>query len=233
MREMQKTRTDHVSLNLADFYQGKIPIHERFPGIYEECKKHGIDIEREPIPVVPAAHFFCGGIAVDLNGESELPGLFAAGEVACTGVHGSNRLASTSLLEALTWGVASADEIHRQMPQAIKDTVLKKAFDLVEDWQSFGSKRADPNQTEREKNQIRKIMWEKVGILRTKKGLFEAKNKLRILWNSIEKKYAESALSEDLIELRHMAETAWIITNSASSHTSLMKDSLGGHVVVR
>lgn len=230
MEELRRTGDSHVFLNLADHYHGTLPIRERFPSIFEACQKEGIDISHEPIPAVPAAHFFCGGIAVDLNGQSELPGLFAAGEVACTGVHGSNRLASTSLLEALTWGVASADEIARQS-DAI-NRVPTEAFSLIEDWESFGTKKANPKEIEQEKNQIRQIMWEKVGIIRSREGLFQAKDELRNLWNSVEKKYSESALSEDLIELRHMAETAWIITNSASSHTSLRKDSLGGHTLV-
>ncbi len=234
MEELRRTGDAYVFLNLADHYQGSLPIPQRFPSIFEACQKEGIDISREPIPVVPAAHFFCGGIAVDLHGQSELPGLFAAGEVACTGVHGSNRLASTSLLEALTWGVAAADQISALFGSfgASDSDRLGRAFRLVEDWQSFGSEKADPKKIEEEKNHIRQIMWEKVGIIRTREGLLQAKEALRTLWNSVEKKYSASALSEDLIELRHMAETAWIITNSASSHTNLRKDSLGGHVLV-
>jgi len=241
MEELKRTDTEYVYLYLANHYKGSIPIEERFPSIYQECLKEGIDITRDPIPVIPAEHFFCGGIAVDLDGKSELEGLYAAGEVACTGVHGANRLASTSLLECLTWGVKVADNIHVTFDSKhltnsgqlslVNGHLLDRAFALVEDWQSFGDQVADEEEIEIEKDRIRSLMWENVGIIRTKERLFRAKEELQLIWKSVEKKYAESALSEPLIELRHMAETAWIITNSASSHTSLMKDSLGGHVL--
>lgn len=232
MEELQRSGHEFVYLNLADHYQGEIPIAERFPSIYAQCLTEGIDITRDPIPVIPAEHFFCGGIAVDLNGESELSGLFAAGEVACTGVHGANRLASTSLLECLTWGVKVGDAQWSIINGQLSNSELERAFSLVEDWQTFGMEVADKDEIELEKDRIRVLMWNNVGIIRTKERLLRAKEELQLIWKSVEKKYAESALSEPLIELRHMVETAWIITNSASSHTNLMKDSLGGHVLV-
>lgn len=229
IHELERTKTEYVLLNLADHYKGSSPIKNRFPEIFEMCRKEGINIEKEPIPVIPAAHFFCGGVFVNLHGQTEMPGLFAVGEVACTGVHGANRLASTSLLECLTWGVKTADCIAElEMPP---DEFLKKAFSLVEDWQSFGTKKSSPEEIEVEKNRIRSLMWNNVGILRDKDRLLSAKDELQLIWKNIEKKYAESALSEDFIELRHMAETAWIITNSAASHTNLLKDNLGGHIL--
>lgn len=232
MEELQRTQSEYVLLNLADHYKGSVAIAERFPSIYQECLREGVDITREPIPVIPAAHFFCGGIAVDLWGRSELAGLSAAGEVSCTGVHGANRLASTSLLECLTWGAKIADRIGKEREERREMKDLEKAFSLVEDWQSFGSTPADVSEIELEKDQIRSLMWDHVGIIRSKDRLLRAKEELQLIWRGVEKKYAESALSEPLIELRHMAETAWIITNSASSHTNLLKDSLGGHVIV-
>jgi L-aspartate oxidase len=250
MDELKRTGSEYVFLNIADHYTGDIPLNERFPSIYQQCLSEGIDITQEPIPVIPAEHFFCGGIAVDLNGKSELEGLYAAGEVSCTGVHGANRLASTSLLECLTWGVKVGDsiqfgvrssssfapfpvplELRRDRELEEKKEGLESAFAAVEDWQSFGTEVADEAEIEIEKDRIRSLMWENVGIIRTKERLFRAKEELQLIWKSVEKKYSESALSEPLIELRHMAETAWIITNSASSHTNLMKDSLGGHVL--
>jgi len=180
MEELEKSGEKFVYLNLADFYKGSVPISERFPSIYEHCLREGIDISREPIPVVPAEHFFCGGIFVDLNGRTELDGLYAAGELACAGVHGANRLASTSLLECLTWGTKAAESIAGRLK--MKDD-LGKAFSLVEDWQSLGDKTADPRVIEKEKNQIRSMMWKNVGIIRTKERLYKARDELRNMWN--------------------------------------------------
>lgn len=234
MEELQQSQHEFVYLNLADHYKGSIPIKDRFPGIYEHCLQEGIDITSEPIPVVPAEHFSCGGIYVDLDGQTELEGLFAAGEVACSGVHGANRLASTSLLECLTWGTKAGQKISElySSTTAQDQVVLDKAFSLLEEWQSFGSEICNEQDVEIEKDRMRKIMWDCVGILRTKERLLEAKDALRQLWKEIDAKYASYALSEPLIELRHMIEAAYLITVSASSHTSLKEDNLGGHVLV-
>src|SRR5204863_2485853 len=100
---------------LANFYKGHQPIAERFPNIRKACAEMGVDIERDPIPVVPAAHYFCGGVLVNTSGESTLRRLYAIGETSCTGVHGANRLASTSLLEGLTWGFYTAKSIESKL----------------------------------------------------------------------------------------------------------------------
>ncbi len=115
VEEMTLAKEDHVYLDLATFYEGREPIQERFPNIYKECLEIGIDIAREPIPVVPAEHYFCGGVLVNTFGESTLPRLYAIGETSCTGVHGANRLASTSLLEGLTWGYFAAASINQKL----------------------------------------------------------------------------------------------------------------------
>ncbi len=233
MEELQKSQEEYVYLHLADHYTGAQDIKDRFPSIAERCEEEGIDISRDPIPVTPAEHFFCGGIAVDLDGQSELDGLFAAGEVACTGVHGANRLASTSLLECLTWGVKSADKLVQKLETDDKQFPLKEAFELVDDWDSFGDAVCDPLLIESEKEQIRQLMWTHVGILRNRESLMRAKDELRMIWKNIDEKYASYTLSEPLIELRHLIETAYLITLSASSHTSLKEDSIGGHVLVK
>lgn len=231
MESLEQSGDRFVWLDLAHFYQGTIPIPERFPTIYEHCLKQGIDITREPMPVTPAEHFFCGGIAVDLHGQTDLSGLFAAGEVACTGVHGANRLASTSLLECLTWGAKAADRIASALEAQEAPETLQRAYQLIDDWQSFGQTICDPQDVDQEKQQIRELMWGKVGILRSKEGLYEARDALREMWRSIDQRYCQYALSESLIELRHMVETAYLIAYSASSHTSLLEDNLGGHVL--
>lgn len=115
VEEMTISKDEFVYLDLSNFYNGKEEIRERFPTIYSECQSIGIDIEKEPIPVVPAAHYFCGGVLTNLVGESTLQRLYAVGETACTGVHGANRLASTSLLEGLTWGFFAAASIARKL----------------------------------------------------------------------------------------------------------------------
>ena len=113
VEEMTANKEDHVYLDLANFYRGHQPIAERFPNIRKACLEIGVDIERDPIPVVPAAHYFCGGVLADTSGQSTLSRLYAIGETSCTGVHGGNRLASTSLLEGLTWGYYAALSIRQ------------------------------------------------------------------------------------------------------------------------
>lgn len=108
---MNKLGTEYMLLDLANYYKGEKPIKERFSRIYTKCLAGGIDITKDPIPIVPAAHYICGGIKVDLMGRTSLKNLYATGEVSCTGLHGSNRLASTSLLEGLLWGKESAEDI--------------------------------------------------------------------------------------------------------------------------
>jgi L-aspartate oxidase len=112
--EMTTSKDDYVYLDLANFYRGHTPIRERFPNIYKACAEIGVDIENEPIPVVPAAHYFCGGVLANNAGETTLSRLYAIGETSCTGLHGGNRLASTSLLEGLTWGYFAAQSIHHR-----------------------------------------------------------------------------------------------------------------------
>src|SRR5438477_2397635 len=118
VEEMTRNKEEFVYLDLANFYKGHQPIAERFPNIRKACADIGVDIERDPIPVVPAAHYFCGGILADTNGETTLARLYAVGETSCTGLHGGNRLASTSLLEGLTWGYYAASSIQEKLTAA-------------------------------------------------------------------------------------------------------------------
>jgi L-aspartate oxidase len=136
----------------------------------------GLDMTREPLPVVPAAHYFCGGVATDLNGQTTVPGLYAAGEVACTGLHGANRLASTSLLEGVVWGTAVAQDLAKHHTMLMDDAFTQRVFDdqtpLVPIVAQAGGQKKLPTHDEVEgfMKQIRSTMWEQVGVVRRKDG---------------------------------------------------------------
>lgn len=199
----------HVLLDLASAMdEARIP--ERFPTIYSTCKEAGIDITAEPIPVVPAAHYFCGGVHVDRAGRSTLQGLYAIGEVSCTGVHGANRLASTSLLEGLVWGhTAAADIAGREDLEIIPGDDIPPWRDVSE------GDSADPVLTYRDSRTIQNIMWLYVGLARNTHRLARALRDLNHLWEVIDDFYRSTRLNDRLIGLRNMAQTAWIITRAA------------------
>jgi len=130
-----KNKDEYVLLDVANFVN--VDIKERFPNIYEECKKIGIDITKDAIPVVPSAHYFCGGVGVNLMGRTSINGLYAVGEVSCTGLHGANRLASTSLLEGLVWGYFSARDIVKRINSGEK--VNNRYLRNIRDWIPSGN----------------------------------------------------------------------------------------------
>lgn len=209
---MSRDGTEYMLLNLADHYRGTEPISERFHRIYEVCRSGGIDITREPIPVVPAAHYFCGGVKVDLQGRSSVKGLYAVGEVSCTGVHGANRLASASLLEALLWGWKAAEAIsmHELTPEKLR------RFGHIPDW-TFPrvQEQFDPLLIKQDWKAIQLTLWNYVGIIRTKKGLQRAQADLDYYAHRIIQFYREAQLNRDIIELRHAVTAARIITSAA------------------
>ena len=182
----------------------------RFPEIHARCLEHNIDITRQPIPVVPAAHYACGGVLVDLRGRTTLSRLYAVGEVACTGVHGANRLASTSLLEGLVWGTRSAHDIRgREHAAAISESD-------VPPWdESATSYDADPALIQGDMQSIRSLMWHYVGLLRNKWRLKRATQELRRLWSNVEDFYRTANLTDELIGLRNMVLSALIVARSA------------------
>jgi L-aspartate oxidase len=185
-------------------------IRERFPYIHATCLAHDLDITRRPIPVVPAAHYFCGGVLVDLDGKTSLPGLYAAGEVSCTGVHGANRLASTSLLEGLLWGTRAARRIRSEARPATAGERDVPAWD-----ESGLAYHADPALIQGDLQTIRNLMWHYVGLLRAAYKIKRAVRELRRLWLGIEDFYKRSYPTDALIGLRNTVLNAVIVASAA------------------
>jgi L-aspartate oxidase len=184
-------------------------VRERFPHIYQTCLRFGIDISKQAIPVVPAAHYQCGGIKTDINGATSLPGLYAIGEVACTGMHGANRLASNSLLEGLVIA-------HRAAAMAMQTQSGGKQEVSVPEWQSGNVQDVDELVVIYHNwDEIRRLMWDYVGIVRTDKRLQRASARLRNLQREIREFYWNFKVSVDLLELRNLAATAALIVDSA------------------
>jgi L-aspartate oxidase len=207
--EMVDQGYPYVLLDIAS-HQPAEYIQERFPHIYNYCLGHNIDITQQPIPVVPAAHYFCGGVQVDLDGRTSIPNLYAVGEVSCTGVHGANRLASTSLLEGLVWGVHAADDIRAQSPSPILN-----GNDIPE-WNDSGLiYEPDPNLIRADMYSVRNLMWYYVGLVRSEYRLNRAIRDLRQLWLDIEEFYRKTRLSDGLIGLRNSVQTALIVAYAA------------------
>lgn len=204
--EMKKRGLDCVYLDIshkpADF------LKDHFPNIYARCLELGIDITQEPIPVVPAAHYLCGGIVTDLEARTDLQGLYAVGEVACTGLHGANRLASNSLLECVVFAQAAAQDILKQgsapalkLPEWDESRVTDADEEIVisHNW-----------------DELRRFMWDYVGIVRTNKRLQRAQHRIQLLHEEINEFYRNFRVSNDLIELRNLVLTADLIVQCAT-----------------
>jgi L-aspartate oxidase len=205
--EMKRTGDDFVVLDMT--HCSRPFLMERFPNIYATCREFGIDMASQPIPVVPAAHYQCGGVVTDLRGRTDLPGLLAIGEVACTGLHGANRLASNSLLEGLVFG-------HEAVEGALA-LPREKAPQAVPDWDPGQAVDSDESVVVSHNwDEIRRLMWSYVGIVRTDKRLQRARRRLDLIRDEIRQYYWDTRLTADLIELRNIADVASLVVECAS-----------------
>jgi len=205
--EMKRTGEDCVWLDMT--HKSPSFLRERFPNIYSRVQALGIDLTAQPIPVVPAAHYMCGGVVVDADGRTNLPGLWAVGEVACTGLHGANRLASNSLLEGLVYGhraAVAATNISRDMalpepPEWDPGTATPsdEAVVVTNDW-----------------DELRRFMWNYVGIVRSDRRLVRASRRISLLKEEIREYYFRHFVTRDLLELRNIADVAELIITSAA-----------------
>ena len=214
--EMKKHGVDCVYLDIT--HRPIEFLKEHFPNIFSRCLELGIDISKQWIPVVPAAHFTCGGVVTDLSARTALPGLYAVGETACTGLHGANRLASNSLLECLVASEAAAEDI-RQQPKP-------PAMPKLPQWDESRVTNADEEVVIAHNwDELRRFMWDYVGIVRTDKRLSRAAHRIRLLEREIDEFYANFRVSNDLIELRNLVLNAHLIVRCAQKR----KESRGLH----
>ncbi len=221
MEELLRTGEDCVYLDAANHVDN---VARRFPTIAAKCAEIGIDIAKQPIPVVPAAHYSCGGVLVDAHGRTTLDRLYAVGECSCTGVHGANRMASTSLLECLVWGVSAGTNIGGRFGG--KSTLSRKLLESLPDWVAPGAERnEDPALITQDWITIKHTMWNYVGINRTNSRLKRAFEDLRDLNLHIHDFYRETPLSKPIVDLFHGCQAAYLITLAAMRNTK----SLGCH----
>lgn len=202
---MKKHGLDCVHLDIS--HQSPQFLQEHFPNILARCAELGIDITQEPIPVVPAAHYTCGGVLTDLGGRTDIANLYAIGETACTGLHGANRLASNSLLECMVFARAAAKHIQATpladrpalpMWDDSRVTDADEAVVISHNW-----------------DELRRFMWDYVGIVRTNKRLERAAHRIALLQSEIQEFYANFHVTRDLLELRNLVQVAELIVRSA------------------
>jgi L-aspartate oxidase len=210
--EMLSRDYSYVLLDIASRKKASF-IKERFPRIYDLCLEQNYDISRQPVPVVPAAHYHCGGVMVDMDGHTSLRQLLAGGEVACTGVHGANRLASTSLLEGVVWGARAAAAIRKEVGSGLPTVI-------VPDWDDSGQiYDADPALIQADMQTVRSLMWHHVGLIRSDHRLRRALKELWSLRSTIEDFYRTARLVDSLAGLRNSVLAAGLITMAAVHNT--------------
>ena len=219
--EMNSTSSEYVYLNLKNLQTAGLSLQKRFPQIYNETQNLGINIDKEQIPVVPGAHYFCGGIKAKINGTTSIQSLYCIGEVACTGLHGANRLASDSLLEGLVMGIKCGDIIKDN-----KNPDLSDLLKTIPDW-TYPRIEEDIDKVliKQDWKVIQSLMWNYVGIIRSRKSLQRAIADLGYYSHRIVQFYRQARMSKELIELRNGIQAALIIAQSSLKNTK----SLGGH----
>ncbi len=213
---MKRTGADSVFLDMT--HEDASFLKERFPNIYERCLHFGTDLTKDPIPVVPAAHYMCGGVVVDRDGRTSLPGLWGIGEVTCSGLHGANRLASNSLLEGLVYG--------HHVALALENEEARLLPGEVPDWDVGSAVRSDEAVVVKQNwEEIRRFMWNYVGIVRTDKRLHRAARRIAMLQEEIREYYWKHLVDRDMLELRNLADVAELIIACATAR----KESRGLH----
>ena len=215
--EMKRLGAECVYLDIS--HKPAAFVQEHFPNIYAKCLEYGFDMTKQPIPVVPAAHYTCGGVLTDLRARTDVDGLYAVGEVAFTGLHGANRMASNSLLECLVFAAAAADDLHPRLARAPGPPPLP-AWDESRVTDSDEEVVVSHNWAE-----LRQFMWDYVGIVRTNKRLQRAQHRVELLLREIGEYYGNFRISGNLIELRNLAQVADLIIRCALAR----KESRGLH----
>jgi L-aspartate oxidase len=217
--EMKRSGAEHVLLDIT--HKDATFIKEHFPGIHAQCMGYGIDITTQPIPVVPAAHYLCGGITTDLDGRTTIPGLWAIGECAHTGLHGANRLASNSLLEGMVFAHTAA--------QALASIERTKPWPDVPDWDVGEAVPSDEAVVITQNwDELRRLMWNYVGIVRSDKRLKRAARRIALLQEEIAEYYWKYFLTRDLLELRNIATVAQLVVECAGAR----RESRGLHFTI-
>lgn len=219
--EIKKSGDEYVLLDIT--HHDRDFLINRFPNIFNKCLEYGIDMSRDPIPVVPAAHYLCGGVAVNAHGETSIPQLFACGEVSCTGLHGANRLASNSLLEAVVY----SHRVCAKIAENFADSVQSESY--IAPWDASGATESDDTVVVTHNwDEVRRCMWNYVGIVRSNKRLERAVRRIELIQKEIDDYYRNYKVTRDLIELRNITIVAKLIAASAA----MRKESRGLHYTV-
>jgi len=217
---LKRSGEPHVLLDLSPIPREQV--QQRFPGIHAECAARGIDMLRQPLPVVPAAHYACGGIRTDDLGRTSLPGLYAAGEVACTGVHGANRLASNSLLEAVVYSHRASTQLARELSRSRR---AGAAMPAMKTELASADVAADHARVAEMRHELRDLMWQDVGIVRNNERLEHAAGAVANIHDAVTSGSLAESLDPDTVELRNLAQVAELVVRCAR----LRRESRGLH----
>ena len=224
--QMKATGDDHVLLDLTHLSASFL--EHRFPNLLQACLRYGVDMRRDPVPVVPAAHYLCGGVQTDSRGRTTVPGLYAIGEVACTGLHGANRLASNSLLEAVVMAHRAAEDVVQSDDGLLPEMAAPLAEPSLPPWmtRSITNPRDESVMVSQDWEEIRRLMWNYVGIIRSNRRLQAARRRLDLLHEEVHEYLLSTRLTRDLVELRNICRVARLIVDSALQR----QESRGLHV---